>query len=436
MTIPKFLLISPLLISLTACTAEIGGIDEASGEAPLADPDEGEGEGFGRATNYNLPVGGWVKVCNVTHGVNNRTGPSTSYMVLRVLQKGTMAKVLKRQGSWYRVDDRGRIGWSYGRYLCATGAATPPGVSVPPSNPPTNGGNTNGCHQGSKFGWEYCSAACPCDDGEGDCDNDSHCKPGLKCVHDVGASYGTTNTVDVCKPAGTTPPPPPPTSCHKGNKFGWEYCSAACPCDDGEGDCDNDSHCKPGLKCVHDVGASYGTTKTVDVCRKGSTTPPPPPSGGTINLSRDGIINASKAFVKFSYWWGGGRFKIGSKEYGKCHSPTYGGHSGKYGADCSGFVGKVWQLPNAMPFDASKHPYSTYHFKNQRNYWSSISKSDIKRADALVYNTGGAGHVLIYESGNAWGKAWAYEARGCSYGVVHNLRTVSSSYQARKRNGI
>ena len=184
------------------------------------------------------------------------------------------------------------------------------------------------------------------------------------------------------------------------------------------------------------MGASYGAGSKVDVCGSGSTPNPPPPSTGKINLSRDGIINACKAFVGFSYWWGGARFKIGSKDYGKCYSPTYGGHSGKYGADCSGFAGKVWQLPNAMPFDKNLHPYSTYHFYNYKNYWTHISKNDIKRADALVYNSGKSGHIIIYESGNAWGKVWSYEARGCSYGVVHNLRSVSSSYRARRRKGI
>ncbi len=59
-----------------------------------------------------------------------------------------------------------------------------------------------------------------------------------------------------------------------------------------------------------------------------------------------------------------------------------------------------------------------------------------KRADAMVYRSGSGGHVLIYEKGDVWGSAWTYEARGCSYGVVHNLRSVSSSYRARRRSGI
>ena len=420
------LLACTLCLILSACTGEVGPYQEDTAPSnTMADPEDGDGEEYSTFTNYNLPLNAWVKVCNVNHGVNNRSGPSTGYMVLRVLQKGSMAKTTKRSGNWYKLEFPGGQGWSYGKYLCPTGSSTPPAP----------GGS---CHKGSKFGWDYCSTSCPCGTGEGDCDSDSHCKPGLKCVHDVGASYGATNTVDVCKPASSAPPPAPGGNCHKGSKFGWDYCTAACPCGTGEGDCDSDAECKSGLKCKHDVGSSYGVTSTVDVCGSGSATPPPgtTPSTGVINLSRNGIINACKAFVGYSYWWGGARFKLGSKDYGKCYSPTYGGHSGSYGADCSGFAGKVWQLPNAMPFDKNLHPYSTYHFKNQTNYWTHISKSSIRRADALVYNSGSSGHVLIYESGNAWGKVWSYEARGCSYGVVHNLRSVSSSYQARRRKGI
>ena len=149
-----------------------------------------------------------------------------------------------------------------------------------------------------------------------------------------------------------------------------------------------------------------------------------------------GIINACNAFVGFSYWWGGGRLKVGGKDYGKCYSPTYSGHKGSYGADCSGFVAKVWQLSAAMPFDKNLHPYSTYHFYNHKSHWSHISRGSTKRADAMVYRSGSGGHVLIYEKGDVWGSAWTYEARGCSYGVVHNLRSVSSSYRARRRSGI
>lgn len=293
-------IVAALLLGLGACSGDVGGVvqEDPASAAGQADPEPGPGEELGTMTNYNLPIGAEVEVCRVNHGLNNRSGPSTGYMVLRVLHRGERARTLRRSGNWYRLDAGGRIGWSYGRYLCQ--------VSAPAPLP--------------------------------------------------------------------TPSPSP--------------------------------------------------------------TPTPSPSTGNIDVSRDGIINASRAFVGFSYWWGGAAFRIGSTALGKCYSSTYGGHSGSYGADCSGFVGKVWQLPGAMPFERNLHPYSTYHFYNQTNHWNHISRSSTQRADALVYRSGGSGHIVIYERGDAWGQAWTYEARGCSYGVVHNLRSISSSYRARRRHGI
>ncbi len=122
--------------------------------------------------------------------------------------------------------------------------------------------NATGCHTGSPGDWTYCSAACPCDAGFGDCDNDSECNSGLSCVHDVGANYGWGSTVDVCESTGGGGG----GGCHTGSPGDWTYCSAACPCDAGLGDCDNDSECNSGLSCVHDVGANYGWGSTVDVC--------------------------------------------------------------------------------------------------------------------------------------------------------------------------
>ena len=347
-------------LMLAACTGDIDGVvQEAPGEAPLADPEPNEGDEMGTFT-YGLGVGTQVKVCNVRYGLNNRSGASTRYMVLRVLKPNTRARIMAVSGSWYRLDVLGMIGWSHGKYICSAGGSSTP------------------------------------------------------------------------------TPTPTPSGCHKGNKFGWEYCSPSCPCGENEGDCDSDAECNSGLYCAHDVGSSYGVTRTVDVCRKRSQPRPQPtnPGGSGINVSQNGIINASKAFVGFSYWWGGAAFKVGSRDYGRCISSTYGGHRGTYGGDCSGFAGKVWQLPNAMPFEQNRHPYSTYHFKNQRNYWNAISRNSTRRADAMVYNNGSHGHIIIFESGNAWGQSWVYEAKGCSYGVVHNLRSVSSSYQSRRRHGL
>ena len=47
-----------------------------------------------------------------------------------------------------------------------------------------------------------------------------------------------------------------------------EACSPACPCSEGQGDCDTDSDCRVGLVCASNVGAEYGFKTTTDVCER------------------------------------------------------------------------------------------------------------------------------------------------------------------------
>ncbi|MFH1469907.1 MAG: M4 family metallopeptidase [Pseudomonadota bacterium] len=114
------------------------------------------------------------------------------------------------------------------------------------------------CHPSAVGTWNYCSVECPCAEGEGGCDNDTECDEGLTCRADSGASYGLNWWVDVCAPA--------PADCHPSAVGTWNYCSAGCPCAEGEGGCDNDIECESGLICAPDHGAPYGLNWWVDVC--------------------------------------------------------------------------------------------------------------------------------------------------------------------------
>ncbi len=156
--------------------------------------------------------------------------------------------------------------------------------------------------------------------------------------------------------------------------------------------------------------------------------------------TRDTAIARAKAGVGFSYWWGHGRWipngatssNIGTCS-GSCPSCS---HTGQYGADCSGYVAKIWEVPsNNTDPENDSHPYSTVTFNGSNSQWSTIDRSAVKPADSLVYNQNGAGHIFLYESGDGWGSMWAYEARGCSYGIVHNLRTAGSAFKAIVRTG-
>lgn len=186
------------------------------------------------------------------------------------------------------------------------------------------------------------------------------------------------------------------------------------------------------------TGWSYGTYLTL--VSSPSTPPTTPPTGGGSTSSRDGAIARAQGAVGFSYWWGHGRWIPNGATSstkgvctGSCPNCT---HSGGYGADCSGLAAKVWQVPsNNSDMTVDSHPYSTLTFIGSNSNWSTVSRSNVLKGDALVYNTNGAGHIFIYESGDGWGSLWAYEARGCSYGIVHNLRTATSAYKAIRRAG-
>jgi cell wall-associated NlpC family hydrolase len=185
------------------------------------------------------------------------------------------------------------------------------------------------------------------------------------------------------------------------------------------------------------TGWSYGSY--LNLVSSGGTPSTPNPTPAPTGV-RDAAISRAKGAVGFSYWWGHGRWipnGATSSNKGVCTGSCPNcSHSGSFGADCSGLAAKVWNVPssnNDMTVDS--HPYSTLSFIGSNSQWSTISRSNAQRGDMLVYNTNGAGHIFVYESGDAWGSLWAYEARGCSYGIVHNLRTAGSAYKAIKRAG-
>lgn len=125
-------------------------------------------------------------------------------------------------------------------------------------------------------GPDACTAGCPCGEGQGDCDNDADCAPGLHCAQNVGANYGWPASRDVCEaacPAFETGP---------------DACTSDCPCGQGEGDCDSDADCKAGLICAQNVGADYGWPESRDVCEV---------PGGPENCELDSIFVTGNANV-------------------------------------------------------------------------------------------------------------------------------------------
>lgn len=182
------------------------------------------------------------------------------------------------------------------------------------------------------------------------------------------------------------------------------------------------------------VGWSYGAYYKV---KDTSTTPPS--SGGGDGPRAEAMARA-KSSVGFSYYWGHGRFlETGPTSStkgscsGSCPSCT---HSGSYGGDCSGLAAKVWQVPGTnTSLSTDSHPYSTIDFNKDNSKWSTVSRANVKQADAMVYNSNGAGHIFIYDKGDGWGSMYAYECKGCSYGCVEGYRTAGSAYHAIRKAG-
>jgi cell wall-associated NlpC family hydrolase len=165
---------------------------------------------------------------------------------------------------------------------------------------------------------------------------------------------------------------------------------------------------------------------------------PPVSSGGTPSqqpqASADvaGAIARADSGLGFSYHWGAGCWSPGSNSpgacFGSCPNCT---HNGSWGADCSGYVSKIWQVPSAEDVTTCSHPFSSSSFYDTHPYWQDVPRSSARQGDAFVRH----GHIFLFDSGDAWGGINAYEAKGCSYGIVHDNRTADSSYKVIRRNG-
>jgi hypothetical protein len=150
--------------------------------------------------------------------------------------------------------------------------------------------------------------------------------------------------------------------------------------------------------------------------------------------TRQEIIDRAKPAVGYSYWWGGGCWRNDDAQHGSCsgNCPDCT-HSGSYGADCSGYVFKAWQIDGASAVSACNHgPYTAASYHNNETHWSRITRANAKKADILASTT----HVVILETGDPWGTPTVLEARGCSYGVQRNTRSFGSTYNASQRDNL
>ena len=170
-----------------------------------------------------------------------------------------------------------------------------------------------------------------------------------------------------------------------------------------------------------------------------TSSPSPSPVDPNGPPSPANAVARARASRGFSYWWGGGAWLAGgatASNKGRCSGSCPScSHSGRYGADCSGMVGKAWQF-GVKTLSVNSHPYSTASFvRDVAGKWRTVSRGGLRKADALVYNSGGGGHIVLWEKGNGWGQSTVYECKGCSYGCVYNTRSFSSAYKGIRRAG-
>ncbi len=138
-------------------------------------------------------------------------------------------------------------------------------------------------------------------------------------------------------------------------------------------------------------------------------------------LSRDKIVGYAKSGVGSNYVWGGDQWDPANRTWG--------------GADCSGYVGKAWAVPEyTNPKAKPRARYTTYSFYHERKLWSEIPREKAQAGDALVMRRDGEGHIVLFVERTSDGGYLFMEAKGVNYGIVATKRkTMLDGYIAITR---
>lgn len=151
----------------------------------------------------------------------------------------------------------------------------------------------------------------------------------------------------------------------------------------------------------------------------------------------ENILCRATAAVGYSYAWGGECWCAAgcSPDFGSCSAGSCSGncpsctHSGAYGADCSGFVSRAWQVPRAIPVDAcGTDRYLASDFRWDNAYWDIVSNR--RPGDAAAT----AAHVVLVVGDCNSSGCDVIEARGCSYGIIRRRKDLSGYSRARRIN--
>ncbi len=147
-------------------------------------------------------------------------------------------------------------------------------------------------------------------------------------------------------------------------------------------------------------------------------------------LTRAEIISRAESALGTAYTWGGESWVPDTA-------------SGA-GPDCSGLILKCWEVPRQLLYqeedgvNADIDPrYTTGEFKYNSGPWFSLaSRSSLAAGDIMVKHLDGAGHVVLYAEGDAWGYPIVYEAPYTGATVRRASKYLSEEYQPRRRESL
>ena len=175
------------------------------------------------------------------------------------------------------------IGWESNCISCIAGKTTTiaSGTDVPEQHDEQQDCTYPTCHGAKRSGRDlgFCTEMCPCMHGEGDCDKEethSDCAGSAVCAQNVGTLFGMSKNDDVCVIPGKLNCATLRMVAGNSKKGDATFCSAACPCNHGEGHCKYDSvgapkgFCAKGLHCMQGAGDKFSlkalASGAVDVC--------------------------------------------------------------------------------------------------------------------------------------------------------------------------
>lgn len=105
-----------------------------------------------------------------------------------------------------------------------------------------------------------CTEENPCEVGEGHCETHDHCEGDLVCGENNCGKFGDFYPEDdrCCEKNSTSSIVAPGLRCRGRNFGGGQCCTPGTPCDEGEGDCEENQDCKDDLVCGENNCKKFG----------------------------------------------------------------------------------------------------------------------------------------------------------------------------------